>query len=427
MNTSEKSSLFLYSVLISAIAPLFFMVLLFRCVQRKTGYARKMWQKWSIAIPKTKSGGILFHCVSMGEVAVAADLVRKIQKNHPDLPITISTTTETGANQVKNLFKGSVTHLFLPFDIPFLIKRLLDNIAPSKVIITEVEIWPNLVHQCHDRGITSYLINGRMTDKSAKSYGKVSRLIAPTLQKFTVICAQSQRDYNNYLNLGVAKENLILTNNMKFDLSLTEEDIDKTHSLQETLKLRDRKVLMAASTHEPEEELLLDTYLKLKNSFPNLLLLLVPRHPQRFDTAYEICLNHKLKVQKMSDKLVAVINDTDVLFADKMGIMKSLYGLADIAFVGGSVANKGGHNAIEAALQSVPVIMGPHTYNNPLICSTLEQAGALKIAEQEHKLLDFAKDWCENPEAAKEAGKSGAQVLKDNGGAIEATYHAIGL
>jgi len=292
------------------------------------------------------------------------------------------------------------------------------------VLINEMELWPNLCHQCWRLHIPIFIINGRMSEKSTKTYQKFPSLFQPMFEKITAICAQDNRDYQNYLTLGVAPEKLTLTNNIKFDLSISAKDIEMSHKIRIQFALEQRLLIVAGSTHEPEEQILLDAYLKLFSAYPQLLLVIVPRHPQRFEKVYQQLQKQNIETVLMSEKNACQSN-TQVLLCDQMGKLRSIYALADISFVGGSLANRGGHNALEPAAVGVPILMGESTYNNPTICQVLADSGALLFVTDAHQIESTCKTWLDNPEQRKLAGEAGKQVLTDNSGAIQKTFDVI--
>lgn len=416
----------LYSALIALFIPLAFLNLLIKATYRGPAYRKRKLERFGFLPPIQQRGGMLLHCVSVGEVVAASALVKQIRAQHPEYPITITTTTPTGSEQVKKTFGDSVSHVYLPYDLHMAMYGLLRRVAPEKVLITEVELWPNLIHACWQAKIPVYIINARLTDKSARNYAKLNSLFGPMLHKVTAVCAQGQRDFDNYLKLGCPREKLFLSNNMKFDQTLSDIDKEKANALANKLQLQERTVLLGASTHDPEEKALLQSYQKLKSAFPQLLLILTPRHPQRFSRVQKLIDEQQLKQQSLSGN-AAVAPDTDVLLIDEMGILKSVYNLADIAFVGGSLADRGGHNALEAALFQKPVIMGPHLYNNPAICETLLQANAMVSVSDEQQLCPQIEYWLSHPQKAKEAGRAGAEVVQRNAGAIAQTLKIIGF
>ena len=373
-----------------------------------------------------QTGGLLLHCVSVGEVVAASAIVKRIRETRPDYPVVITTTTATGAERVTQLFGQTVEHRYLPYDVRFVMKRLLRQVKPQKVLITEVELWPNLLHECWQQRIPCYIVNARMTDKSAKNYRKLQALFNPMLQKISGVCAQGQRDFDNYRLLGLADNKLYLSNNIKFDLTLSDQEQTDVLALRQKLATEHRTILLGASTHSPEEEALIEAYRQLKSHNPELLLILTPRHPERFAKVAALIQEKGLALQTFSAQQ-PVAPDTDVLLVDAMGVLKQFYGIANIAFVGGSLAPRGGHNALEAALFSVPIIMGPHYENNPAICEALITAGALKIANDPAQLCQWLDDWLKHKQTATTLGKQGQKVLADNAGAIDKTLAIIDL
>lgn len=388
---------------------------------KKPDFNLKRLQRFAIGLPKITSGGWLIHCVSVGEVTVASHLIKAIQRIQPNIPITITTTTPTGAKQVKNLLGDSFTHCYLPYDLTFMMKHLLRKCQPTQVLVTEVELWPNLIHQCFKQNTPLTLINGRMTDKSCRGYQKLSLLFAPMLQKIHAVCAQGQRDYDNYLKLGLDEHKLTLTQNIKYDISpsLTEPEINL---VRQRYNPQNKKCLIGGSTHAPEESILLSSFITLKSDYPDLMLVLVPRHPQRFDEVYQLCQESGLNVTRASHK---VEGDEDIVLVDKMGVLSELYAIADICFIGGSLAPKGGHNALEAALYAKPILMGPSIHNNVEICQNLRQAQALSKVESVQDIVESVKKLLADEHLRDQTGIAGLKVIEQNQGAITRTLGVI--
>lgn len=422
----QEISRWAYSCLLFLLLPILLTHFGYRYLSRHPDYSRKRVQRFALFMSAAQPGGILIHCVSVGEVVAAANVVKALRAKNPTLPITLTTTTATGAQRVQDLFGCGVSHCYLPYDLPFMMQHLLRVYRPAQVLITEVELWPNLIHQCWRSNIPVSVINARMTPKSARAYGKISLLFAPMLMKLTAICAQGQRDFDNYLALGAPQQNLFLTNNIKFAQQPDAQCLDISAQFAKTFNLQGRTILVAGSTHEPEETMLLDAYQTLRVHQPDLLLIIVPRHPQRFDTVHELCLGSGLNCARSS---AAPQNSTaiEVLLVDQMGLLQSVYALAQIAFVGGSIANRGGHNALEPAAFGVPVIMGPHTYNNPEICQALAAAGALQTVHNVQDITRQVGHWLADKPARLTAGLGAKQVLKSNSGAVNATLQILHL
>jgi 3-deoxy-D-manno-octulosonic-acid transferase len=391
---------------------------------------RSFWERFGKIDKSFKTGGIHVHCVSVGEINAAAGLIRALLEEYPSLPVTLTTSSTTGAAHAFEIFKNKVQHCYLPVDIPILMNRFYSIIQPTLVLVTEVEIWPNMVNACIKRNVPTVLINARMTSKSLKNYRKFWWLFRHTFRQFTVICAQSSESFENFLAFGVYKSRLKLSRNMKFDLLPQEKDKILGRKLIDDFGLKGRPILLAGSTHDPEEKLLLSTYTSLKRNHPDLALVIVPRHPHRFDEVYQIVKASGYCTERISSPNTNIDRSNvkgtiDCLLVDTMGWLKACYSVCSIAFVGGSFANKGGHNALEAALYSKPIVMGPSTFNNPNICQHLSSQNALHITQSEKELTEVIGKWLANPKQSSEDGEKGLQVLLRNAGSVEYTMGVL--
>ena len=413
-----------YNLILILLLPLGVLTLLLK-TDKTAGMRNKNRERFGF-IGKPKQNGILVHCVSVGEVNAAKSIVLELKTRYPQHVVTVSTTSSTGAKQARTVFDDSVQHLYLAIDIPICMWLFMHKLRPKLVLVTEVEIWPNMLHQCFKRDIPAVLINGRMSNESLKNYQRLALLFRPSLRKFARICTQGQQDFDNFLSLGVYKPNLTLTNNMKFDLDADPNDAHKAMLLKRQLGLHEQPVFVAGSTHDSEETACLDAFKKLRETHSNLLLVIVPRHPHRFEKVAQLCQATGFNVAKVS-QLKDVENATppDILLVDAMGMLKACYQLASCAFVGGSFAPKGGHNALEPALYGVPSIMGPSTFNNPVICDALLKAGGLKILASTDALAETILTNLNHVELAKQAGSAGQRVIELNRGAIEQTLGVI--
>ncbi|MEG3765847.1 lipid IV(A) 3-deoxy-D-manno-octulosonic acid transferase [Alteromonas sp. 14N.309.X.WAT.G.H12] len=420
---AQEAMRYVYSFLLVLLIPFAFLNFIFRKKNKEDTAEHGRFERLGFVKAPAQKGGYLFHCVSVGEVIAASVLIKQILKEEPETAVTVSTTTATGSARVKAIFGDGVHHFYLPYDLPWSMNRMLGRVEPKMVLITEVELWPNLIHRCWRGKIPVVVINARMTERSAKRYSKISLLFAPMLNKVSHVCAQGQRDYDNYLALGIAKSKLTLTNNIKFDQSSAKlASTDSFHGL----KKGERPILIGGSTHEGEERALLDALIALKPAFPTLMLILVPRHPERFSTVRKLIESEPLQLASTSDT-PAIAPDTDVVLVDEMGKLNQAYAMASIAFVGGSLADKGGHNALEPAAHKLPIIMGPHIYNNPVICDSLIQNGALVIVNDTQALTAQCLHYLQNPEHASEAGLCGYDVLMANKGAVSASMAVINM
>jgi 3-deoxy-D-manno-octulosonic-acid transferase len=414
-----------YSSLWLLIIPFALCHFVYQLIRRKPGYTKARLSRYGFTLKQgNHESGPLIHCASVGEVVAIQSLVVQLLDNHPNQRITITTNTTTGADRVKLLFPDRVEHTYLPYDFPLFLMLFLKRIRPTKVLINEMELWPNLCHQCWRSNIPIFIINGRMSEKSIKTYQKFPALFQPMFEKITVICAQDQRDYQNYMTLGVNPDKLTLTNNIKFDLAISAQDIALSQTIKTKFALEQRLLIVAGSTHEPEEQILLDAYLALVIHYPALLLIIVPRHPHRFGKVHQLLQTQNIETVLMSEEKPCQTN-SQVLLCDQMGILRSIYALADISFVGGSLADRGGHNALEPAALGVPILMGESTYNNPAICQALAYSGALLTVTDAQQIISACQKWFDNPQQRKLASDAGKQVLKVNSGAIQKTLKVL--
>ncbi len=426
-NTKHKIVLLSYSLLWLLVIPFTFCHFIYQFVRRKPGYTKTRLSRYGFTLNQdNQKNGLLIHCASVGEVVAIQNLVEQLLKQNSKQRITITTNTTTGADRVKLLFANSVHHTYLPYDFPLFLKLFLNRERPTKVLINEMELWPNLCHQCWLSNIPVFIINGRMSEKSTTTYQKFPSLFQPMFEKITAVCAQDQRDYLNYLTLGVNPDKLTLTNNIKFDLTISDYDLAVSQSIKTNFTLEQRLIIVAGSTHEPEEQILLEAYLALVKIYPTLLLIIVPRHPQRFVKVHQLLQKQNIETILMSESTSCQAT-TQVLLCDQMGKLRSIYALADISFVGGSLAEKGGHNALEPAAVGVPILMGVSTYNNPAICQVLADSGALLTVTDAYEIESACKKWLDNPKQKRTAGDAGKHVLAQNSGAIQKVLDVIFL
>ncbi|QIQ22274.1 lipid IV(A) 3-deoxy-D-manno-octulosonic acid transferase [Zophobihabitans entericus] len=406
----------LYTVLLYLIQPFVWLRLLLR--SRKAPDYRKRWsERYGFCKNKVKPLGILIHAVSVGETIAAIPLVNLLQEQYPDLPITITTMTPTGSVRVTATFGDRVSHVYLPYDLPCAISRFLNTLQPKIVVIMETELWPNLISQLHKRHIPLILANARLSERSAKGYARLGKSMQRLLQQITLIAAQNQQDGDRFIQLGLPKENLVVTGSVKFDIHLSEQQKQTIATLKQQWQLQ-RPVLIAASTHAGEDEIILAAFKQLLLKFPELLLILVPRHPERFKTVEKLISDQGVNYQLRSQHLIPT-HDTQVILGDTMGELITLYGMANIAFVGGSLVENGGHNPLEPALHKLPIIMGEHTFNFRVICRLLSQAqGLITIKSTADSLYQAVNNLLTNPEVQQQTGQAAFQVLHENQGAL---------
>ncbi|OJI53456.1 lipid IV(A) 3-deoxy-D-manno-octulosonic acid transferase [Vibrio vulnificus] len=370
----------LYTLLLALAAPL----LLFGLYRSKPNKP-KFGQRWKehFGITPTLDGQnqpLWIHAVSVGESLAAIPLIKAIKEKTPNQVIVVTTTTSTGAEQIAKL-GNLVEHRYMPIDFAFAVRGFLKAINPAKMLIIETELWPNTLATVHKANIPIIVVNARLSEKSQQNYTKVQslfNLIHPCLSK--VLC-QSQADADRFAKLGVPTSKLCVTGSIKFDIHISDE-IKRQGVELRTLLGQQRPVWIAASTHKGEDEQVLDAHRQVLETHPNALLILVPRHPERFDSVFELCQTQGFETVRRT-QANTIADSTQVYLGDTMGEMLLLLGAADVCFMGGSLVGDkvGGHNVLEPAALGVPVIIGPSYYNFKEITITLEQAKGIIVVE----------------------------------------------
>jgi len=304
---------------------------------------------------------IWVHAVSVGEVLAAVPLIKSLIKRYPRQQVLVTTTTPTGSAQVQKIFADDVLHVYAPYDLFWVVKRFLRNVQPTALLVMETEIWPNLYRSCYENNIPVVLANARMSDKSTVGYQRFSSLTRATLKCISKIAAQGSKDAERFLNLGAEDKQVAVTGSIKFDLELPLTLHDQAGLLRQEMG-EDRKIWIAASTHEGEEEYVLDAFEKVSGVIGDVLLIIVPRHPERFDRVASMCEKRKLNLVRRSSQKKCTA-ETQVYLADSMGELLLFYAVADVAFIGGSLVKTGGHNLLEAAALKVASVVGPEMFN----------------------------------------------------------------
>ncbi|NCP63466.1 MAG: 3-deoxy-D-manno-octulosonic acid transferase [Paraglaciecola sp.] len=422
----EQFSLFAYTLVWLLLLPFLAVWWLYSRYKHGVNYAAEHLTRFAVLAQVAQKNGFLLHCASVGEVVTMQPVVQQLLKAYPDVAITISTNTLTGRERVRQLYADHVCHMYLPYDLPWFMAKLLRKLQPRMVLITEMELWPNLVHVAWRQAIPVYVVNARMSDKSLRTYQRLAYLTKPLLHKLSGIGAQGQRDLENYQHLGALSETLRLTHNLKFNINIDPQLPDQISKLGQQLNIGSRLVMVAGSTHEPEESWILECFRLLSKDFQDLLLIIVPRHPQRFAEVATLLAEQNMRFVTLSSQQ-ACQDTTQVILGDKMGMLQVLYGLANVAFIGGSIAARGGHNALESAVMGVPAVMGPSTYNNPQICQTLEQAGALVIVNNQQQMQHTLQAWLHDTAARESAGEAGRAVINNNRVALANTLAFLKL
>ena len=407
----------LYTLLLHLALPLIALRLALRA-RKAPAYARRINERFALGLPPMKPGGIWVHAVSVGESIAAAPMIRALQANYPELPITVTCMTPTGSERIQALFGDSVQHCYLPYDLPWAAARFINRVQPRLAVVMETELWPNHIHQCAKRGIPVALANARLSERSARGYARFGKLTAPMLAELSLIAVQTQAEAERFLDLGARPECVEVTGSIKFDLKIDAELLQRADALRQQWQATTRPIWIAASTHAGEDEIILAAHHQLLKSRPDALLILVPRHPERFNTVHELCISQGLTTRRRSTA-EAVQTSDQVLLGDTMGELLFLYALADIAFVGGSLVANGGHNLLEPAALGKPVLSGTHLFNFLEIAAQLREAGALNEVENAGQLADKVATLLNEPSEMQRMSQAGLSVLKANQGALQ--------
>ena len=415
----------LYTLLFHLGLPLLALRLWLRA-RKAPAYAQRLGERFAFRLPALQPGGLWVHAVSVGESIAAAPMIRQLLLRHPELPITVTCMTPTGSERIQALFAGEprIQHCYLPYDLPWAAGRFLDHVRPRLAVIMETELWPNHVHQCARRGIPVALANGRLSERSAKGYARFARLMAPMLAEMSLLAVQTKVEAQRFLALGARPECVQVTGSIKFDLNVDPALPVRATHLREQWQADGRAVWIAASTHEGEDAVVLAAHRQLLESHADALLILVPRHQERFASVHALCKAQGFAtVQRSLGQPVTA--QTQVLLGDTMGELLFLYALADIAFVGGSLVANGGHNPLEPAALAKPVLSGPHMFNFLEIGAMLREAGALVEVDDARGLATAVRQWIELPRDAVRSGEAGLAVMRANQGALNRLLDAL--
>jgi 3-deoxy-D-manno-octulosonic-acid transferase len=357
-------------------------------------------------------GTIWIHAVSVGEVKAVEKLISRIRQQFPGRPLVVSTTTPTGQQLARDR-RDLIDHSFyFPLDLPGAIGRTLDRVRPQLVIIAETEIWPNFLRICRQRNVPVMMINGRISDKSLPGYAKLRRWLRPVLDNYLVLGMQSEQDRDRIESIGAKAERVAVFGNLKYDIAPPTRPLDA----KLVAFLRNwRELWIAASTMPGEDELVLDSYIALKQSRPDLKLMLAPRHPDRAENILALIKARQLIGMRRS----ALGYDGDVLVLDTVGELASCFEFASIVFVGGSLVERGGHNVLEPASHSKPVVFGPHMENFREISKLFLEAQAAIQIEKASELAPAVARVLGNPSLASSLGREARQLVTRNAGATD--------
>ncbi|MDA0994644.1 MAG: lipid IV(A) 3-deoxy-D-manno-octulosonic acid transferase [Proteobacteria bacterium] len=407
---------FVYAILTYLLLPVYACYWFFRGLGNRT-YWDRFGQRFGFCYPRLFEGCIWVHAVSVGEVQASLPLVNALTERFPNRHVLITTVTPTGAARVRLLFGDSVVHCYVPFETPFAVSSFFNAIEPELALIMETEIWPNLFNECGRRQIPLVLVSARISPKSANSYRKFLQLFKETLSHGIVIAAQSETDAERFRSLGAAPERTWVTGNIKFDIEIAEGLPQQGTTLRRD-NFDDRPVWVAASTHDREERMVLHAHRLVQKRYPNAMLVLVPRHPERFATVRTYLHKEGFRAVSRTDGLPCT-PDTEVLLVDTMGELPLFYAAADVAFVGGTLFPIGGHNLLEPAALGRPVITGPYLFNTQDIANMFERLGASVTVNNAGQLGIAVADLFGDPQMSKDIGSRGLEIVRQNRGSLD--------
>jgi len=402
----------------------FVVIRLFWLGFRNPDYRRRWKERFGFPDKITSHDKIIWlHAVSVGEVQASRPLVNALLEEYSDYKILVTTMTPTGADSVNQYFGDSVKHLYLPYDLPVAVKHFISVIEPSILIVMETELWPNLFHYCHKKNIPVIVVNARMSEKSAKGYRRFSSFTHSTLENVSLVIAQGNKDAERMIALGVDKDKVCVTGNLKFDIHLPHSVTEQAQALRRYLSVN-RPVWIAASTHEGEEKIILDAFDKVLQLQPLGLLVIVPRHPGRAAGVRELCTRRNFKVLCKSDNKECDEN-VKIFILDTLGELPMYYAAADVAFVGGSLTEIGGHNMLEPASLGLPVIMGPHVFNFQEISQLLLDEGAAWKVTNSDELSSRVSSLLADANLRHSIGELGRNIIMKNRGNVEKIMELI--
>ena len=419
-------ALVLYRLVFLLLTPLLLVVLLLRSMSQQA-YRQRLSERLGLLNKNLKPHGIVVHAASVGEVIALKPFITQLLSDYSDLPITVTTFTPTGSAQVSKLFGDNVQHCYLPLDNFFSTGLFLQRLKPKAMIFMETELWPNLIAQCKNKQIKLLLVNGRLSDKSMRSYQKLAWLISPTIQGFDKILTQSQVNQDNYLAMGARPATCALSGNLKFDISLSSDLVAKQQALAQLITAK-RKVWLIASTHSGDEILAVKAFEYIKQQDSSALLIIVPRHPERFEQVTKLAHDAGNHVSKRSEKQPVDLN-SHVWVIDSLGELLAVFALADVVTMGGSFSNICGHNPLEPALFQKPVIVGPNMSNFKEILAQLVTAqGIIQLIENDDMPQALANEVLSlfNDSARAQAlGSNSYKVVQENQGATATSLTAL--
>lgn len=406
----------IYSLLLYLSLPFLLLRLAWR--SRTAPAYRKRWgERLGFYGQRSLRAGVWIHAVSVGEVQAAQPLIKHFLERHPRAGVLVTTTTPTGSERLRALFEDRVRHVYTPFDMTPVMNRFLDAVQPRIAVVMETEIWPNMLRACERRRIPVVLANARLSARSAQGYARLGGFTRETLRQFAAIAAQGPDDAARFRALGALAERVHVTGSIKFDVHQPGSLLDHAEALRRIWGVQ-RPVWVAASTHDGEEEQILDAHREVLGRLPRALLVLVPRHPERFDRVAALVERQGFGLARRSTGGPCG-EKVSVFLGDTMGELPAFLAAGDAAFIGGSLVPTGGHNLLEAAAVGVPVAVGPHVFNFAQITELMVREGAAVQVADALSLAQCMGEWLGDAAKRASVGERGRQVIEANRGALQ--------
>lgn len=405
----------IYTIVIYLLVPVFVLRLVWRS-RRAPLYRARLRERLGYFKNPNITRSIWIHAVSYGETIAVTPYIKALQARYPDLSFVVTSTTPTGSARVQAEFGQSVFHVYAPYDTPTMVQRFLKKIKPVLFIMVETELWPNYLYYCDHFKIKTLVMNARLSERSMNRYLRYKMMTQSMMKHLSLVIAQFDADAERFVRLGVPASRVMVAGNIKFDVPVPEKMITEAKLLRETFDAQ-RPVWVAASTHEGEEALLLEAHARILLQHPSALLILVPRHADRFQAVRVLSETRFVTVTRSSREPVQVA--TQVLLGDTLGELMLFYATADVAFVGGSLfAERGGHNLLEPAALAKPVLSGPHVRNFLVIADLLQKAQGLIYVKDVNNCAVQVAELFLNKKRAHEVGLSAYSVVEKNRGAL---------